>query len=198
MLPTFAVLLLAVAASWFIYHMLLQQGRFQIRLEILERDLSESGIGPQADSIGSHGGVPRHSLLPDFQLPVIGGGVTSLSTYRGRKVLLIFFNPRCCYSMHLAPDLQRINSRRIQQEPLPVVVSTGNSLDNERLFGKFPIGSSVLLQEGSEMATLYRVKGTPVGYLIDEDGRTEGDLMIGPEVLRVMLSRTTSLAEVSA
>jgi hypothetical protein len=146
MLPTFAVLLLAVPAGWFMYQMLLQQGRFQIRLETLERDLQESRIGLQPGSIGSQGGVPRHSLLPDFQLPVIGGGVTSLSSYRGRKVLLIFFNPRCSYSMHLALDLQRINSRRIQQEPLPVVVSTGDSLDNERLFGNFPIASSVLLQ----------------------------------------------------
>jgi peroxiredoxin len=191
MLLTIAIFLLSLAACWFMYQILVQQGRLQIRLESLEREIRQLGIGPQPGPIGSQGGLPRNSVLPDFSLRLLNGGITTLSAYRGRKVLLIFFNPSCCYSMRLAPDLQRIKSPRLTQNPVPVIISTGDSLHNRRLFGNLPIASMVLLQEGCEMATLYRVKGTPMGYLIDEEGRTESGLLMGPEILRLMLARHT-------
>jgi hypothetical protein len=77
------------------------------------------------------------------------------------------------------------------QDPIPVIVTTGDVIENQRLFGKTPIASSVLVQEKSEMATLYRVRGTPTGYLVDEEGLTQTDLLTGPEILRVMLCRSS-------
>jgi peroxiredoxin len=41
----------------------------------------------------------------------------------------------------------------------------------------------VLLQEGAEVAQLYRVAATPTGYLIDERGRTASPLAIGAQRL---------------
>ncbi len=189
MLLAIVILSLAIGACWFVYQILVQQGRLQLRLENLERDLQHLGIGQRPSPIGSQGGLPRDSTLPDFPLPLLSGDVASLSTYRGQKVLLIFFNPRCCYSLLLVPDLQRIETPRLAENPVPVIITTGDLIENQRLFGKYPIASNVLLQERSEMATLYRVKGTPTGYLISEEGRTQSDLLAGSEILRLMLAR---------
>lgn len=87
-----------------------------------------------------------------------------LSASRNREVLLIFFNPECPYSMRLIPSLYAIEAKRMDEEPIPVIVTTGNAGANGRLFGGHHIASRVLLQEGFEVSTLYRVRGTPMGY----------------------------------
>lgn len=73
MILAFAALaLLFLVAGWFIYHLTIQQGRLQIRLDAMEQQLREQGLlrepGPSAQD-----GLPRGSPLIDFELPVIGG-----------------------------------------------------------------------------------------------------------------------------
>ena len=40
-----------------------------------------------------------------------------------------------------------------------------------------------MLQDQDELALLYKIRGTPMGYLIDERGATASSLTVGAEAL---------------
>src|SRR5688572_13772214 len=88
-LPWFLVAVLL----WLGYQLILQNGRILLRLEGMEqrlgRLLSEEGIP------GRPPGLATGSAAPEFELPDLEGREVSLSQFRGRPVLLIFFDPRC-------------------------------------------------------------------------------------------------------
>lgn len=167
---------------WFCYHLFLQNGRLQLRLETLEKELQAQGIlTDSGDSLPN--GQPIGSLLNDFELPRLTGGSVTLSQWRGRKVLLIFFNPQCGYCMEMLPRLAALPPNPGDKNPVPLIISTGDVEENRQLFTEIGITESVLMQEGAELATLYRVPGTPMGYLIDERGRTASRLLTGGDDL---------------
>jgi peroxiredoxin len=173
-----ALALLLAGSLCLIYRLTVQLGRLQIRLEKLEPF-------PQAAVLD---GLPRGSAAPDFELPLIGGGSMRLSAWQGREVLLIFFNPGCAHSLQLAPRFCKLDAERIDREPIPLIVSTGGPAKNCRLFQGSSIASRVMLQESFEVSTLYRVRGTPMGYFINREHKTGGNVLIGADTLGFALS----------
>jgi peroxiredoxin len=167
---------------WFAYHLFLQNGRLQLRLEALEKELQAQGILSDSGK-GLPNGLPRGSLLNDFELPLLSGGTMTLSQWRGKKVLLIFFNPGCGYCLQMLPKLAALPQDADERRPVPLIISTGDAEENRRLFEQYQAPPPVLLQEGSEVATLYRVFGTPMGYLVDERGQTATELVKGADDL---------------
>jgi len=163
---------------WFCYHLFLQNGRLQLRLEALEKELQAQGIlTDSGDPLPN--GQPIGSLLHDFELPRLTGESVTLSQWRGRKVLLLFFNPQCGYCLEMLPRLAALAPNPGDRNPVPLIISTGDVEENRQLFAEIGISEAVLMQEGSELATLYRVPGTPMGYLLDEHGRTASRLLRG-------------------
>ena len=49
--------------------------------------------------------LPFGSAAPAFNLPDLAGGRKSLTDLRGKKTLVIFFNPRCGFCRDMAPEL---------------------------------------------------------------------------------------------
>src|SRR5262245_60381995 len=93
-------LLIAVGA-WLGYQLIRQNGRILLRLETIEGLLASGGAGkPKRDR-----GLRKGSLAPDFELPDLAGGQHRLSEYRGKDLLLIFFNPKCGFCTKMADDL---------------------------------------------------------------------------------------------
>src|SRR5438094_232062 len=102
----FVILALAVvAAGWLIYQLFVQNGRILLRLEALERRLAEQGMaGPavwpesatewETTELDSVVGLPPGSVVLDFDLPTLAGERVTLSQWRGRRILLIFFDPQ--------------------------------------------------------------------------------------------------------
>jgi peroxiredoxin len=171
---------------WFCYHLFLQNGRLQLRLEALEKELEAHGI--LSDSGASlPTGLPIGSVLHDFALPGLTGGTVTLSQWRGKKVLLIFFNPDCVYCLQMVPSLSDLAADSSDRDPVPLIISTGDVEENRRIFAESGISDSVVVQEGSEAATLYRVPGTPMGYLVDERGQTATNLLSGAGDLLAIL-----------
>src|SRR5439155_21575584 len=123
-------------------------------------------------------GVPA----PAFELPDLSGRRTSLAQFRGRRVLLVFFNPECVFCEQMTPELSTLPL----DDPgvaLPVVVTTGDAAANRRFFEEHKTPCPVLLQQQMEVAARYRANGTPTGYLIDEEGLIATELATGAEAL---------------
>ncbi len=131
--------------------------------------------------------MPAGSLLNDFELPLLSGGTMTLSQWRGRKVLLIFFSPSCGFCIKMLPRLAAFVPRADGRGPVPLIISTGDVEENRRIFQQAGISLPVLMQEGAEVATLYRVFGTPMGYLVDERGQTATELVKGAADLLALL-----------
>ena len=66
---------------------------------------------------------------------------------------------------------------------VPLVVTTGDVDTNRQLFQKYEIRCPVLLQEDMKVASQYHAHGTPMGYLIDEQGDIASDLTAGAPAL---------------
>jgi peroxiredoxin len=122
-------------------------------------------------------------LAPDFELPDLAGTKHSLAEFRGRKILLIFFNSQCGHCANMAAGLARLPVEPKPGVPLPVVIIQGDRAANEKMIREHGIRCPVLLQESSEVDSDFQASGTPTGYLIDEKGHIASGLSIGAEDL---------------
>src|SRR5262249_20672472 len=137
--------LVVAFCCWISYQLMQQNGRIVLRLEGVEQQLAElralnqAAIAPAAprgfpQSLLPHPGdtrqgLPLGSLAPEFELPDLSGGRKSLAQYRGRRLLLIFFNPRCGYCLQMAPGIAALSREGL----LPLVVSTGEAEENRQM-----------------------------------------------------------------
>jgi peroxiredoxin len=127
--------------------------------------------------------LPAGSPAPTFELPDLAGGRKKLADFRGRSLLLLFFNPRCGFCTRIAPDLAALAVDGAGGAPLPLVITTGDAEENQKLVAEHGIRCPVLLQEGMEVGAQYQCNGTPMGYLLDEQGRIASELAIGGPAL---------------
>ena len=187
-----ALVLIAVMvalACYMGYQLLLQHGRLLLRLEALEHRLEASGIAPAP---GEPQGLPVGSMPLDFELPDLLDGRITLSQWRGQHVLLIFFDPRCGFCRQMLPDLAALPANPTDGAPVPLVLTTGDAEENRTLMAEYNVRCRVLLQESREVASVYQVSGTPMGYLVDEEGRTASRLVMGAQALLHLASATSS------
>jgi peroxiredoxin len=151
-------ILLAIGC-WLGYQLLRQNGRILLRLENLQAQLGQlrTGLVPEAPAPPS--GLPLGSPAPAFELPDLAGGRQSLAQFRGRDVLLVFFNPQCGFCTKMAPALAGLRPEGGDGQPVPLVVTTGDAEVNRRLFSEHSIRCPVLLQNQMEIASqLHRYK----------------------------------------
>src|SRR5438093_4954841 len=129
LLETLLPWLLVALGGWLVYQLLRQNGRILLRLETLERQVARPGLEP-LPAPGPPPGLPVGAMAPDFQLPDLAGGRGRLSDWHGRRVLLIFFNPRCGFCTQMVPDLAALPIDPGGGLPLPLVVTTGDAQEN--------------------------------------------------------------------
>src|SRR5438094_877992 len=81
------------------FELLRQNGRLLLRLEDVERQLIQIGAASRAaaSDAPTQPPLPIGAEAPDFELADLSGKKSRLSEYRGRRVLLVFFNPRCVF-----------------------------------------------------------------------------------------------------
>src|SRR3954453_5397960 len=93
--------LLVAVGTWIGTQLVRQNGRILLRLEAIERQLGARAPAPRREP----GGLPVGAVAPDFELPDLTGARRKLSEFRGRDVLLIFFNPKCGFCTKMAAGL---------------------------------------------------------------------------------------------
>jgi peroxiredoxin len=193
-----------VAGGWLGWQLLRQNGRLLLRLEEFEKRLDALEFGEDGQPTGLTVGTEAAA----FELPNLGGERRSLVQYRGKPLVLIFFNPTCGFCGELLPKLKgKAESRNQETEmetgnegarnggpperPAVLIVSTGDIEANRTLFAQHEVGCPVLLQKGSEVAEVYKANGTPSGYLVSEEGKIASELAIGLESLLMLLDGKT-------
>jgi peroxiredoxin len=182
---------------WLGYQLLRQNGRILLHLEALEQRLAQLSLAPSAapaPAPSPPSGLPVGSAAPEFELPDLSGTRTALSQFRGRRLMLIFFNPGCGFCTRMAPDLATLPTDGDADRPLPLVVTTGEAEANRRLVQEHGIRCPVLLQEQMEVASQYQAHGTPMGYLIDEHGRIASEIAVGAQALLALAEGQASAA----
>jgi peroxiredoxin len=200
-----------LVGGWLGWQALRQNGRVLLRLEALEQRLRELEFGDPAELAG----LRVNLAAPGFELPDLGAENRTLAQYRGKELLLIFFNPACGFCRELAPKLkEKVESKKQKakieargegarnggpsERPNVLIVSTGDIEANRTLFDEHKLSCPVLLQKGAEVAELYKAHGTPSGYLIGADGRIASDLAMGGDALLALLDGKTENREQEA
>lgn len=176
-------------ACWLGTQMLRQHGRLLLKLDALEARVSdgldhlEARLTPPPTAQPSIPVLPIGGPAPAFDLPDLDGGHKSLADFRGRPVLLVFFDPGCGFCTQMAPALAELPVDGNEGRPIPLIITTGDPASNDRLVAEFDIRGPVLLQPAMDTARAYGASGTPMGYLVDAQGKIASDLAVGAEAL---------------
>ena len=192
---------------WIGYQLIRQNGRILLRLEAIERHIETlkrsldssplSQLPRNADPVPAVAPPPVAPSLaigspaPIFELPDLFGVRHALSEWRGRRLLLVFFNPQCGFCTQMAPDLAAMGVGGANGGPMPLVITTGQHGENRQLIAQYGIGCPVMLQQQMEVASDYLVGGTPMGYAIDEQGLIASQIAVGAQAL-LQLARPSS------
>jgi peroxiredoxin len=83
----------------------------------------------------------------------------------------------------MGPDLAALPTDGTDGRPFPLVISTGDLEANRTLVAEHGLRCPVLLQEAMEVAAQYQAHGTPMGYLLDEEGRIASEIAVGADAL---------------
>jgi len=144
------------------------------------------GNRPLADSRINRSGLTRGVTAPAFKLPLLGGGEIALEDYRGRRLMLVFSDPKCGPCRALMPELDALNERAPDIEVLAISRGDIDAIAAE--FAVAPVSFPVAMQKRWEISRRYARFATPIGYLIDESGMIASDVAVGPEPILILLA----------
>jgi peroxiredoxin len=109
-----------------------------------------------------------------------------LEDFRGKRVLLVHWSPLCGFCEQIAPDLALLQSDLLKRDTHLVLITQGGAEANRPLMETHGLNCPILLQSESELVEAFRMQGTPVAYLLDEEGRVAEPLALGSiDVLEV-------------
>lgn len=139
--------------------------------------------------------------LPPADLAELGGRAVSLEEFRGRRILMINWSPRCGFCEGMATELGELVPDLRAQGVEPVLLALGTGDENLELMASHNLECTILLQEGGVAA--FHGVGTPSAYLVDEAGKVASALAVGadqvPALAREAAGRaptgTTQVAE---
>ena len=125
----------------------------------------------------AHATVDRPA--PDFTLSDLSGKVVSLHDYKGKRVVLEWFNPQCPFInlCHTKGSLKGMASRREAEGVVWLAINSGGAgkqgygVDaNVAGKGKFGLDHPILLDPTGAVGHAYGATNTPHMFVIDEAG----------------------------
>jgi peroxiredoxin len=172
--------LLVLASLWLIlYQLVKQQGRMLLRLDQLE---GVASARPRAANPGAQAG-PRGVGVGEpfdaFALPDLDGRTVSLADFRGRRVLVVNWDPQCGFCDLAAADLSKLQADMRRRDVQLMFISRGDVDSNRKLNEEHGLDCPVLLLNGSEQLKPFAEMGTPVAYLLDELGKVARPVATG-------------------
>ena len=177
------LLLAVLVEGWFIVHLLQQNGRLLMRLERIEAHL---GMQSDAASMSQEmtAGLPPGTPAPTFELFDLNGNPRQLlqPLTLGKKMLLVFVDPRCAACKELLHDINRWQNDA--SFPLEITVVTQGPVDmNQKKFAEYD-SLRVLRQENFEVERAYGVQFNPSALVIGQQGTIETPLILGNQAIR--------------
>ena len=136
----------------------------------------------------------RRYLQPS--LPDPDGRLISLDDFRGKRVLLVHWNPDCAFCELLAPDLAQFQADLRTSKVQLVLASSEDAESNRELALEHGLTCPILLMpdDGSLARETFKDQGTPVAYLLDEQGKVAQPVAVGGDEIRA-LARGSSANE---
>jgi len=180
-----AIIALAIAWAWSLFHLLRQNGRLLLRLEAVE---SKLGMNAPAEP-----GLPVDTPAPFFRLAALDAGVVTLDMLRETRdnLLLIFTEPECNPCEELLPDIAQWQ-RQFAERLSVVLISRGPAEVNRAKVLRHNMGT-LLLQSDRETAEAYRAESTPSAVLV-KAGRIASPVATGADSIKALLATATALS----
>ena len=117
---------------------------------------------------------------PALSLPDLNGKIVNLADFRGKRTLVLFWNPGCGFCQRMLNDLKAWETSLPPSAPTLLVVSTGDVEANWAL----GLHAPVLLEPSFSTGQAFGARGTPSAVLIDAEGRIVSEVAVGaPAVL---------------
>ena len=119
--------------------------------------------------------------VPDFSLPLIGGGEAKLSDYKGKLVFLNFWATWCPYCRKEREALQATYEKYKEQEfvVLSVSIDRAGSDTVAAFVEEHGLTFPNMHDQTAAVAAEYGVRGIPATYFVNADGKIIGGV-IGP------------------
>jgi len=194
-MTTLVLLLLALllVSVWLgFYALVKQQGRILLRLDQLEQ--SPRLAVPGSESLVQQAepeGLPLAADFPAFKFPDLTGKTVGLEDFRGKRGLLVHWNFECGFCNALAPELARLGPDFEKRNVQPVLLTYGDAASNQKGAAEHGMKCPILLMKNDETPKPFEHRGTPVAYLLDEEGRVASPIANGAD-------RVLSLAQAAS
>lgn len=116
-------------------------------------------------------GVGKGQRAPEFSLPSLHGGTVSLSSMRGKVVLIDFWAQWCEPCKKELPQLDRLAKEYAGKGVAIVAVNIDKQRDNaERMVKQLGVTLPVLLDPAGSVAGTYDLPKMPTSFVVDKKG----------------------------
>jgi peroxiredoxin len=132
------------------------------------RSFADAGVklGTSDDSLAE-----LNEVAPDFTLLDVDGNLVSLSSFRGRTVLLNFWATWCVPCRREMPDMNSQFLKRQSSGLVVLAINLEEGLEPIRTFvKKYELEFPVLLDSRRDVAKAYRLSGLPESWVVDSGG----------------------------
>jgi thiol-disulfide isomerase/thioredoxin len=130
-------------------------------------------------------GLPPGSAAPAIRASWLDGGEFDLAEWRGRDVLLVFWEPDCPACDGLAPDLAAAQSRH--PDARVALIARGDPARLRQAVAG--CGLPVVVQRNRDIALAFGTFETPAAYLLRPDGAVAAAVAVGAERVRQLAER---------
>ncbi len=124
---------------------------------------------------------------PAINLPNLKGKQIALDDFRGKKTLVLFWNPGCGFCQRMTDDLKAWEAKPPKDAPELLIVSTGAVDANEKL----GLRSTTVLDQGFSVGRTFGATGTPSAVLIQPDGTIGSEVAVGAQAVLALAGAPT-------
>ncbi len=115
--------------------------------------------------------IKQNPAAPDFTLPDMDGEMFSLSSYKGKTVIINFWATWCPPCREELPSMNRAWHKIKDDNIAMIAINVGEDEDTIFSFmGDYPIDFQVLLDQSGEIINKWPVKGLPTTFVLDPKG----------------------------
>jgi len=176
------LLVLLLVTTWVgLYALVKQQGRILLRLDELEQTakgpepVTEKATEPEPE------GLEAGSEFPQFEFSNLSGDTVSRADFHGKRVLLVHWNFQCGFCDLIAPELAALLPSLEQANVALVLLAYGDVPANQKGAAEHKLNCPILLMNDAPPPEPFARRGTPVAYLLDEQGRTDAPFASGAD-----------------